>query len=71
LASKLPLVLLHFGKHFPNKRASKDAFGKNKHRSFQDLVLFKLMKFIAKAAIPDAEEAIPELWGTYFVSIVK
>jgi hypothetical protein len=29
------------------------------------------MKFIAKAAIPDAEEAIPELWGTYFVSIVK
>jgi hypothetical protein len=23
------------------------------------------MKFIAKAAIPDAEEAIPELWGTY------
>jgi hypothetical protein len=25
------------------------------------------MKFIAKAAIPDAEEAIPELWGTYFV----
>jgi hypothetical protein len=27
----------------------------------------KLMKFIAKAAIPDAEEAIPELWGTYFV----
>jgi hypothetical protein len=29
------------------------------------------MKFIAKAAIPDAEEAIPELCGTYFVSIVK
>jgi hypothetical protein len=51
---------LHFGKHFPNPNGEQDAFGKNKHRS-QDLVLFKLMKFIAKAAIPDAE-AIPELW---------
>jgi hypothetical protein len=29
------------------------------------------MKFIAKAAIPDAEEAIPELWERIFVSIVK
>jgi hypothetical protein len=26
---------------------------------------------VAKAAIPDAEEAIPELCGNVFVSIVK
>jgi hypothetical protein len=32
----------------------------------------KLIKFIASAAIPDAEEAMPELCGKVFsVSIVK
>jgi hypothetical protein len=59
LVSKLPLVLT-LRQALPEPKRREDAFGKNKHRS-QDSVLFKLMKFIAKAAIPDAE-AIPELW---------
>jgi hypothetical protein len=53
------------------KRASKDAFGKISIGHFRISTFSKLMKFIAKAAIPDAEEAIPELWGLFCVSIVK
>ena len=39
---------------------------------FRDSNFSKLMKFTANAAIPDADEAIPELCGKVFlVSIVK
>jgi hypothetical protein len=57
---KLPLVT----SASTSQTASKDALVKAGHSA-----LFQTHKFIAKAAIPDAEEAIPELWG--YVSIVK
>jgi hypothetical protein len=34
-------------------------------RSLTGLIFSRLMKFIAKAAIPDAEEAIPNYEGKY------
>jgi hypothetical protein len=46
------------------KRASKDAFGKKSIGHFRIQYFSKLMKFIAKAAIP--EEATQTV-GTYFV----
>jgi hypothetical protein len=50
---------------------SKDAFDKH-HQQVVGLLFLKLIKFIASAAIPDAEEAMPELCGKVFsVSIVK
>jgi hypothetical protein len=61
LVSKLPLVLLHFGKHLNLNGRVKMLLVKISIGHFRIQHFSKLMKFIAKAAIPDAEEA-PELW---------
>jgi hypothetical protein len=69
LVSKLPLVLYTSASTSRTQTASKDALVKiSIVISIQHFS--KLMK--SKAAIPDAEEAIPELCGNVFcVSIVK
>ena len=55
------------------KRARKEAFLLKYSSVISGFNNFsKLMKFTANAAIPDADEAIPELCGKVFwVSIVK
>jgi hypothetical protein len=46
-------------------------FEKNIARSLTGLFFSRLMKFIAKAAIPDAEEAIRTMRKIFSVSMVK
>jgi hypothetical protein len=61
---KLPLVLLP--QALPEPKRRKDALVKISIGHFRIQYFSKLMKFIAKAAIPDAEEATRTV-GTYFV----
>jgi hypothetical protein len=60
LVSKLPLVLYTSASTSRTQTASKDALVKISIGHFRIQYFSKLMKFIAKAAIPDAE--VPELW---------